>query len=49
MEFKVKPQWMLSQQARLEDWDRNPASAQLSQAEVLADAAVIREQHLDGI
>lgn len=48
VEFKLKPQWTLPQQADIDDWDINPASIKLSEAEVLADAIVIREQHLDG-
>ena len=49
VEFKLKPQWTLPQQADLDDWDINPASIQLPEAEVLADATFIREQHLDGM
>lgn len=48
VEFKLKPQWTLPQQADIDDWDINPASIKLSEAEVLADATVMREQHLDG-
>lgn len=48
VEFELKPNWTLPLQEAPEDWDINPATEDLPLDQVLAQAAVLRREHLAG-
>ncbi len=48
-EFQLKPDWTLPLQEEPEDWDINPATEDMPLEQVLADAAVVRQEHLEGM
>jgi len=47
-EFRLKPNWTLPLQEEPEDWDINPATEDLPLDQILANAAAMRREHLDG-
>lgn len=47
-EFRLKPNWTLPLQEEPEDWDINPATEDLPLDQMLANAAAIRQEHLEG-
>ncbi|KAL0026343.1 hypothetical protein WJX79_000820 [Trebouxia sp. C0005] len=46
-EFRLKPNWTLPLQEEPEDWDINPATEDLPLDQMLANAAAIRQEHLE--
>ena len=48
VEFQLKPDWTFPLQDEPEDWDVNPATDDLPLDRILADAAVVRREHLEG-
>lgn len=47
-EFRLKPNWTLPLQEEPEDWDINPATEDLPLDQILANAAAMRREHLEG-
>ncbi len=47
-EFRLKPNWTLPLQEEPEDWDTNPATEDLPLDQILANAAAMRREHLEG-
>ena len=47
-EFQLKPSWTLPLSEAPLDWDVNPATEDVPLEDVLAEAAAVRQGHLEG-